>query len=58
MGGDSVAIKDLAEYLDLATKTIYGRVDRMEEEFKVEKKRVYRLETLENKDLEPDLPGD
>lgn len=58
MGGDSVAIKDLAEYLELAPKTIYGRVDRMEEEFKVEKKRVYRLETLENQDLEPDLPGD
>jgi len=30
----------------------------MEEEFKVEKKRVYRLETLKNLDLEPDMPGD
>ena len=58
MGGDSVAIKDLAEYLELAPKTIYGRVDRMEEEFKVEKKRVYRLGTLKNKDLEPVLLDD
>ena len=29
----------------------------MEEEFKVEKKRVYRLETLKNKALEPEMPG-
>ena len=58
MGSDSVAIKDIAEYLELAPKTIYGRVDRMEEEFKIEKKRVYRLEPLEDKDLEPDLPGE
>lgn len=58
MGDNSVAIKDIAEYLELAPKTIYGRVDRMEEEFKIEKKRVVRLEPLENNDLEPDLPGE
>ena len=55
LGDDSVAIKDLADYLELAPKTIYGRVDRMEDEFKIEKKRVYRLETLKDQALEPDL---
>ena len=39
-------------------KTIYGQVDRMVEEYKLEKKRVYRLETLKNIDLEPDLLND
>ena len=41
-----------------ASKIIYGRADRMEEEFKIDKKRVYRLEPLENLDAEPDLPCD
>ena len=45
-------------YLKLAPKTIYGRVERMEDEFKVEKKRIYRLETLKNQEVEPDLPSD
>jgi len=58
MGSDSVSIKDIAEYLELAPKTIYGRVDRMEDEFKIEKKRVIRLKTPEDKELEPDLPAD
>jgi len=30
----------------------------MEDEFKIEKKRVYRLETLKNQEVEPDLTSD
>ncbi len=57
MGADSVPIKDLASYLELSEKTIYGRVSRLSEEFKIEKGQVIRLEPQENQDSE-DILGD
>ena len=49
VGNESVPIKDMASYLGLAPKTIYGRVNRMEEEFKIEKSQIVRQNPLEYK---------
>ncbi len=54
---DKYGKKKIAECLELASKIIFGRVDRMERGSKL-KKRVYRLETLKIPELEPDLPSD
>ena len=47
LGRKSIPVEDIAEYLELGTKTIYGRVNRLKKEFKVEKGRVVMLETVE-----------
>ena len=47
LGRKAIPIEDIAEYLELSTKTIYGRVSRLKQEFKIEKGQVVMLETVE-----------
>ena len=56
-GADFVPIKELAKYLELSEKTIYGRVSRLRGEFKIRKGSVVRLKTKENQGSE-DNSGD
>ena len=53
LGKKSIPIEDIADYLELSTKTIYGRVNRLKKEFKVEKGQVIMLETIEKQGIEP-----
>ena len=42
MDGESVSVKDMIEYLEVSDKTVYRRLKRLEKEFSLEKKRIYR----------------
>ena len=53
LGRKSIPVEDIADYLELGTKTIYGRVNRLKKEFKVEKGQVVMLETIEKQGIEP-----
>ena len=58
MDGESVSVEDMMEYLNLSDKTVYRRLKRLEKEFSLEKKRIYRRppsEPLQINALEPDL---
>ena len=48
----SVPIRDLASYLELSEKTVYNRVGKLGDEFRIEDKMVIRLEPQENQDSE------
>ena len=58
MDGESVSVEEMMEYLNLSDKTVYRRLKRLEKEFSLEKKRIYRRtpsEPLRINALEPDL---
>ena len=55
MGRKSVPIMEIGEYLGLAEKTMYRRVNKLKKEFKVKNCMVTRQETKKNQGSEDDL---